>query len=112
MEVQNVRLKNNIMISNKELKKLQKLAKVDFSDSELEDFSHKLASVVGMIDKLQEIDCEGVEPLRSVCDMHQRMREDKIETSDISEDLFKNIPDKGAEIAKEVKCFVVPKVIE
>ena len=100
------------MISNEELKKLQRLAKLDFSDSELEDFSHKLASVVGMIDKLQEVDCKGVEPLRSVCDMHQRMREDKIETSDLSEDLFKNVPEKGSEIAKEVKCFVVPKVIE
>ena len=100
------------MISNEELKKLQKLAKLEFSDNELEDFSHKLANVVGMIDKLREVDCEGVEPLRSVCDMHQRMREDKVEISDISDDLFKNIPEKGAEIAKEVKCFVVPKVIE
>jgi aspartyl-tRNA(Asn)/glutamyl-tRNA(Gln) amidotransferase subunit C len=100
------------MISNKELKKLQKLARVDFSDSELEGFSHKLANVVGMIDRLQAVDCKNVEPLRSVCDMHQRMREDKVEVSDISEDLFKNIPEKGSEIAKEVKCFVVPKVIE
>lgn len=100
------------MISDKELKKLQRLSKLDFSDNELKSFSHKLASVVGMIDKLQEIDCEGVEPLRSVCDVHQRMREDKIEISDISEDLFKNVPEKGSEIAREVKCFVVPKVIE
>ncbi len=100
------------MISDKELKKLQILSKLDFSDNELKSFSHKLASVVDMIDRLQEIDCEGVEPLRSVCDMHQRMREDKIEVSDISEDLFKNVPEKGSEIAREVKCFVVPKVIE
>jgi aspartyl-tRNA(Asn)/glutamyl-tRNA(Gln) amidotransferase subunit C len=100
------------MITTEELKKLQKLAKLDFSDRELESFSRKLKNVVGMIDKLQEVDCDGVEPLRSVCDMHQRMREDKIEVSDLSEDLFKNIPKTGSDIAKEVKCFVVPKVIE
>jgi aspartyl-tRNA(Asn)/glutamyl-tRNA(Gln) amidotransferase subunit C len=100
------------MIGTEELRKLQKLAKLDFSGSELEIFSRKLTNVVSMIDKLQEVNCEGVEPLRSVCDMHQRMREDKIEEPDLSEDLFKNIPEKGADIAKEVKCFVVPKVIE
>ena len=100
------------MISNDELKKLQKLSKLDFSDSEIQAFSKKLENVVGMIDKLQEVDCEGIEPLRSVCDMHQRCREDKIEISDIWEDLFKNVPEKGYEIAREVKCFVVPKVIE
>ncbi len=100
------------MISNDELKKLQRLAKLDFSDSEIEAFSKKLTNVVGMIDKLQEVDCDGVEPLRSVCDVHQRFREDKVEISDISEDLFKNVPERGSEIAREVKCFVVPKVIE
>ena len=100
------------MISNSELKKLQRLTKLNFSDNEIESFSQKLTSVVGMIDKLQKIDCNGIEPLRSVCDMYQRFREDKIEISDISEDIFKNVPEKGSEIAKEVKCFVVPKVIE
>ena len=74
--------------------------------------SKKLKNVVGMIDKLQEIDSQGVEPLRSVCDMHQRFREDKVVNSNISEDLFKNVPGSGSQIAREVKCFVVPKVIE
>ena len=100
------------MISNDELKNLQRLAKLDFSDNDIKDFSKKLKNVVGMIDKLQEIDSEGVDPLRSVCDMHQRFREDKVENTNISEDLFKNVPDSGSQIAQEVKCFVVPKVIE
>lgn len=94
------------------LKKLQKLSKLDFSESELELFSYKLSSIMGMIDQLHEVDCQGVEPLRSVCDMSQRMREDEVEITDISDDLFKNVPSKGSEISKEVKCFVVPKVIE
>jgi len=100
------------MISSEELKKLQRLAKLDFSEQELELLSAKLKSVTEMIDMIQEIDCEGVEPLRSVCEMQQRMRDDEVRIDDISEDLFSNIPEKGAEIAKEVKCFVVPKVVE
>jgi aspartyl-tRNA(Asn)/glutamyl-tRNA(Gln) amidotransferase subunit C len=100
------------MITDSELKKLQKLAKLNFAQSEAEGFLQKLTSVMSMIDELQEIDCSGVEPLRSVCDGYQRMRADKISEEDKSDDLFKNIPDMGSSFAKEIKCFVVPKVIE
>ena len=81
-------------------------------DEELQAFSTKLNSVMQMIDELQQVDCSSVEPLRSVCDMDQRMRQDEVEASDISNDLFKNVPEKGAAFAREIKCFVVPKVIE
>lgn len=100
------------MITDAELKKLQKLSKLNFTDEEAKSFSSKLTSVIGMIDELQNVNCSEVEPLRSVCDMDQRMRADEVMVSDQSEDLFKNIPEKGGEFAKEIKCFVVPKVIE
>ena len=100
------------MITDVELQKLQKLAKLNFTKEESEGFSQKLASVMKMIDVLQEVDCSGVEPLRSVCDGDQRMRVDEVSEEDKSEDLFKNIPSTGASFAKEIKCFVVPKVIE
>jgi len=100
------------MIQDKELQKLQKLAKLNFTEKELRDFVPKLNSVMDMIDQLQEVDCSSVEPLRSVCDMDQRMRQDSVKESDDSTDLFKNIPEKGSDFAKEIKCFVVPKVIE
>jgi len=100
------------MITDTELQKLQKLAKLNFTEAESKTFALKLRSVMDMIDELQKVDCSEVEPLRSVCDMDQRMRADEVKISDISDGLFKNIPDKGADFAKEVKCFVVPKVIE
>lgn len=100
------------MITDTELQKLQKLAKLNFTEAESKTFLLKLSSVMGMIDELQKVDCFEVKPLRSVCDMDQRMCADEVKISDISDDLFKNIPEKGAEFAKEIKCFVVPKVIE
>lgn len=100
------------MITNKELDKLQKLTKLSLSTSELIDFSKKLNSVISMIDSLSEVRCHDVEPLRSVCDMYQRTRDDKVKVFDISEKLFKNVPQKNAELAKETKCFIVPKIME
>ncbi len=100
------------MINKTEILKLQKLAKISFSEDELDNFVKKLNKVVDMIDTLQDINCENIEPLRSVSDMEQRMIEDKVVTGDISEQLFTNVPKCNSELAKEVKCFVVPKVVE
>ncbi len=100
------------MITDTELKKLQKLAKLSFRQEETSIFLSKLRGVIEMIDKLKDIDCSEIEPLRSVCDDNQRMQADEVTISDQSEDLFRNVPEKGAQFAKEIKCFVVPKVIE
>ncbi len=100
------------MVTDKELKKLQKLAKLNFTKEETSNFLSKLSNVIDMIDNLQEIDCSDIEPLRSVCNMELRMKADEVNVSDHSDDLFQNVPKQGAEFAKEVKCFVVPKVIE
>ena len=100
------------MISDVELKKLQKLAKLDFSDGETLVFVERLQAVVSMIERLHEVQCEDIEPLRSVCTDGQRMRKDEVITTDISASLFQNLSGVGAEFAKEVKCFIVPKVIE
>ena len=67
------------MITQEELSKLQKLAKLSFSKDELENFSAKLNQVIEMIDSLTDVNCEDVEPLKSVCQMYQRTRKDKAE---------------------------------
>lgn len=100
------------MITTKEINKLTRLAKLNFSSEEISSFAHKLNSVIKMIDTLKEVDCTGAEPLRSVSDMQQRLREDKVASGDLSEELFQNVPESGGDLAKEVKCFVVPKVVE
>ena len=100
------------MINEVELKKLQKLAKLDFSDGEAVLFVERLQTVVNMIETLHEVQCENIEPLRSVCTDGQRMRKDAVITTDISESLFQNLSGVGAEFAREVKYFIVPKVIE
>jgi len=100
------------MITEEELKKLQKLAKLSFSKDELDNFAKKLNSIMAMIDSLVEVNCENIEPLRSVSDMYQRTREDEVNVGNISNQLFANVPAKNAEFAKEVKCFIVPKMVE
>ena len=100
------------MISDIELKKLQKLARLSFSGEETKEFSSKLESVLNIINQIQEVECQDIEPLRSVCEMSQRLREDKVNEANLSDDLFKNVPGKSVNLAREIKCFIVPKVVE
>ncbi len=96
------------MITDSELKKLQSLVKLYFCEED--SFDKDIKNIVNMFDVLKAIDCDGIEPLRSVHDMHQRFREDKVAVADIVDDLFKNVPEES--ISKETKCFAVPRVIE
>ena len=91
------------MITDSELKKLQRLAKINFEEGESKAFKDKLETVIDMIDQLHEIDCSDIEPLRSVCESTQRLRQDEVTEVDLSDDLFKNAPAKGADFAKEKK---------
>lgn len=100
------------MITNEEVQKIAKLARFNFSQEELNNFSYQLTEMMNMIDIFNDVDCSNVEPLTSVCDMQQRMRKDQVLYGDISDELFANLPNDKAELAKEVKCFVVPKVVE
>ena len=100
------------MITQEEVRKVAKLARLRLTDAEVVGYTSQLGNIMDMIDDMLEVDCEGVEPLRSVCEMTARLREDKITESDLSAELFNNAPGKDAQFAKEIKCFIVPKVIE
>jgi aspartyl-tRNA(Asn)/glutamyl-tRNA(Gln) amidotransferase subunit C len=100
------------MITTSEIRKLQNLVKIKYSPEEEAKFAKQFDGVLEMINKLHTIDCQNVEPLCSVSELNQRVVEDKVLVKDISEDLFRNVPKEGRELAKEVKCFVVPKVME
>ncbi len=100
------------MIINEEVKKISRLAKLKFSDSQISNLATQLTNIMDMIDDLNDVNCDSVEPLTSVCDMKLSMRKDEVSVEDISDELFSNVSGKSAELAKEIKCFIVPKVVE
>ena len=100
------------MLNKDELKKLQRLVKIHYSPEEEKIFLDKLTGIMGVIDQLQDIECSDIEPLRSVSEATQRLVKDEVTETDISDQLFASVPKQGQELAREVKCFVVPKVVE
>ncbi len=96
-------------ISRDEVRKIAELAKLHFSEAELDDFTHQFQRILEYIEKLKEVSVDGVEPTSHVsltrdCGMgHYRADEPSPSfTSDIS---LANAPDPGKD------HFRVPKVI-
>jgi aspartyl-tRNA(Asn)/glutamyl-tRNA(Gln) amidotransferase subunit C len=95
-----------------QLLRIAKLAKLKLSDHELENFSHDLQNVLQMVSSLDAVDCTNVVPLKSINSQNLMLRADKADGENLQKELLSNAPGKQAALAKEVHCFIVPKVIE
>ncbi len=93
-------------IDIKTAKRVAHLARIEVEDKDLEQIAGELNNVLAMIDHLQEVDVDGVEPMTSVVPTNAPMREDVITTGDIQDQILANAP-----LARE-GFFAVPKVVE
>jgi aspartyl-tRNA(Asn)/glutamyl-tRNA(Gln) amidotransferase subunit C len=82
-----------------------RLANLEFSDPELELLERQLDSILGYIDKLNELDTTSVEPTSHVIRMEQAMREDRTVPSLSVRQALANAPESKDD------HFTVPKVI-
>ena len=94
------------MITRKDVEHVAKLSQIKFEEKELEKFTKQLEDIVGFIDKLSELNTEGIEPTSSVIPMVNVTREDSIRPSFIQEKALSNAPDK------EIGHYKIPKIME
>ncbi len=87
-------------------KHVANLARIRVEDGEFEQLAGELNHVLAMIDQLQEVDVEGVEPMTSVTPMNAPLREDIVTVDGIQDQILANAP-----LARE-GFFAVPKVVE
>jgi aspartyl-tRNA(Asn)/glutamyl-tRNA(Gln) amidotransferase subunit C len=87
------------------VEKLAKLARLQFNEGEKEIIKNDLQRMIHFVDKLNELDTTGVEPLLHMTDNVNILREDKVQGSVSREEGLKNAPDTDGIF------FKVPKVI-
>ncbi|MES2215242.1 MAG: Asp-tRNA(Asn)/Glu-tRNA(Gln) amidotransferase subunit GatC [Pseudomonadota bacterium] len=100
------------MISVADIQKASKLAKIKLSDDETERLTHQIGNIMQMVQEMRNVDCAGGAPLASVCEQSAFMRDDVALETDLGTALFENVPGKDKAFAKDIKCFIVPKVVE
>ncbi|MBC7587025.1 MAG: Asp-tRNA(Asn)/Glu-tRNA(Gln) amidotransferase subunit GatC [Chitinophagaceae bacterium] len=86
--------------------KLAHLSRLSFNEIEKEEIKNDLQSMIAFVEKLNEIDTTGIEPLLHMGDAVNVLREDEIMGSITREDALLNAP------VKDPQFFKVPKVIK
>lgn len=90
----------------KTVDRIANLARLEFTDEEKKDIQGDLNKILALVDKLSEVDTEGVEPLIYMLDEEARLREDVVEQKTTQEEALKNAPDKDSDYIR------VPKVLD
>lgn len=85
--------------------KLANLARLRFNDAEKEDIKNDLQRMIQFVEKLNEVDTTGVEPLLHMSDEVNILREDKVQGSISRAEGLQNAP------VHDDVFFKVPKVI-
>ncbi|UJS24734.1 Asp-tRNA(Asn)/Glu-tRNA(Gln) amidotransferase subunit GatC [Thiothrix winogradskyi] len=93
-------------ISEVEVKKVARLARLAVPDERLAAYTQNLCNILDLVDQLSAVDTTGVEPMAHPLDMMQRLRDDVVTETDHRE--------KYQSVAPEVEngLYLVPKVIE
>ena len=82
------------------------LAKLELSEEEKEQAKKDMGRMLDYIDKLNELDTEGTEPMSHIFPVKNVFREDIVTNGDDREAILSNAP------KKKNGSFLVPKTIE
>ncbi|MBR2069510.1 MAG: Asp-tRNA(Asn)/Glu-tRNA(Gln) amidotransferase subunit GatC [Candidatus Gastranaerophilales bacterium] len=92
------------MITIKDVEHVAKLARLELSEDEKEMFTHQLGDVLNHVERMNEVDTQGVEPMNHPIDFSNVMREDVKIYENTREELMQNAPDVEGEF------FKVPRI--
>jgi len=92
-------------VTKKEVEHIAELARLKFSDEELENYTEELNQILAYVEKLNELDTENVEPLSYPIENESTLRNDETKECVSQKEALKNAA------CKDDKFFKVPKVI-
>jgi aspartyl-tRNA(Asn)/glutamyl-tRNA(Gln) amidotransferase subunit C len=93
-------------LSEDQIRRLAHLARIAVREDESATVTERLNRVLGLIDQLQAVDTDGIEPMSHALEVVQPLRPDAVTESD-QRSLF-----QAAAPAVEDGLYLVPKVIE
>jgi aspartyl-tRNA(Asn)/glutamyl-tRNA(Gln) amidotransferase subunit C len=82
------------------------LARIRIDEADTEALGERLNEILSMVDRLQQADVDGIEPLAHPLEASQPLRADEVSEPDVRDKVLKLAP------AEEGGCFLVPRVIE
>ena len=96
----------SLIVDKSEIDKIATLARLRVSPAEADEVTSRIGEILAMIDQMQAVDTDGVEPLAHPLDAVQRLRADEVTEADRRDELLELAP------SSRNGMFLVPKVIE
>lgn len=93
-------------LSKQEVEHVARLACLELTENEKEQFTKQLNEILNFVNKLKELPTEGIEPTAHAIPVYNVFREDKVQPSLSAEEALKNAPER------EDNYFKVPKIVE
>ncbi|MEJ8675310.1 Asp-tRNA(Asn)/Glu-tRNA(Gln) amidotransferase subunit GatC [Chromobacterium amazonense] len=93
-------------LTHQDVARIAKLARIDVSEAEIAATADQLNNIFGLIEKMQGVNTDGIEPMAHPQDVSLRLRDDVVTET--------NQRQRFQAVAPQVEkgLFLVPKVIE
>ena len=93
-------------ITKEEVLYVADLARLDLDETAIEKFAGQIGDILDYIDKLNEVDTEGIKPTSHAITLTNAFREDQLNEHLDRDQALANAPER------EDGNFIVPKIIE
>ena len=93
-------------IDQSQVIKVAKLSRLDLTEDEVQEFTGQLSAILDYVEKMNELDTTGVEPLAHCLPVSNVLREDSAKESLGTEKVLANAPQSDDEF------FKVPKILD
>ena len=89
-----------------DIEKIAHLARLEIDPDDVPAYARNLSGILGLVEQMNQVNTEGVQPMAHPLRMTQRLRDDEVTET--------NQRDKFQQIAPQVEAglYLVPKVIE
>ena len=93
-------------IDTEQVRKVAKLARLELTEAEIEEFTGQLGAILGYVEKMDELDTAGVEPLAHCLPISNMFRADEVSPSLGTDKTLANAPQRDGSF------FKVPKILD
>ena len=93
-------------IDEAQVRKVAKLSRLELTEAEVQEFTGQLRAILDYVEKMNELDTNGVEPLAHCLPVSNVFREDCVTESLGTEKTLANAPQRDGDF------FKVPKILD
>ncbi len=93
-------------IESSDVEKIAHLARLEVAEADVPEYVRNLSNILGLVEQMDSVDTDNVEPMAHPMEMAQRLREDVVTETD-QRNHFQQIAPQT-----ENDLYLVPKVIE